>query len=139
MGAPVQLEEILLVDDNEADCFLHRRVIRKLHCAKRIVAVEDGQECLDYLTTEHDGQLPRPDLIFLDLNMPRVDGWQFLDRYESSSIEHRPVIVLLTTSLNPDDELRASAIESLSGFQRKPLTTNRLRDVLSRYFPDHHW
>ena len=79
---------------------------------------------------------PRPDLIFLDINMPAMDGWEFLGIYRTLPAEKKAdtVLIMLTTSLNPDDELRTRAIPEVSGFEHKPLNQASLEKVLSKYF-----
>lgn len=137
--ARARLEEILLVDDSEADNFLHQRVIKKLGCVDRVTVCEDGQEALDYLSGSDGSPPPRPDLIFLDINMPRIDGWQFLEEYARGSGVRCPVIVMLTTSTNPDHRAQAERNDALSAFETKPLTADSLRAVLHRFFPDRGW
>lgn len=136
MGA--KLREILLVDDQEADNFLHARVIRKMGCAETVTAKLNGREAIDYLTREVEGGIPLPpDIIFLDLNMPVMNGWEFLDAYEQLDSEQHAgvVVVMLTTSLNPDDRENAAKRGIVAGFERKPLTAESLRAVLLEHFP----
>jgi len=136
---PVPLVEILLVDDSDADNFLHQRVIKKLGCTNHVETCENGREALDYLESTKGSEPSRPSLIFLDLNMPAVDGWEFLARYEEADGRQPPIIVMLTTSHNPDDRTRAEAHPSVSDFLIKPLTKDSLREVLHKFFPSHGW
>jgi CheY-like chemotaxis protein len=70
--------------------------------------------------------------------MPAMDGWEFLQRYEALPAVHKSsiIVVMLTTSFNPEDELKARKIQSVKEFRNKPLTTELLHDILKRYFPD---
>lgn len=127
---------ILLIDDNEADNFFSELVINELDCAEKVVAVQSGQAALDYLTKPLNGVYPQPTLIFLDINMPAMNGWEFLAEYKKLN-EHQKaqkVVVMLTTSLNPDDAKMAREIAEIDEFMNKPLTKEMLMEVLEGKF-----
>lgn len=130
------LKTILLVDDDEATNFIHNMVIKQLNCTESTVVKENGAEALEYLTSSKDGKYPQPDLILLDINMPRMDGWEFLEEYKKLDDDQlaKTVIVMLTTSLNPDDKDKANVIPVITGFMSKPLTTEMLEEILDKYF-----
>ena len=129
------LECVLLVDDNEADNYLHKRIISKSGLCKRIVVCMDGQEALEFLTTKDKDHYSKPDLILLDINMPRVDGWTFLKRYKELKEEHSAVVIMmLTTSLNPRDEQKAASIKEITEFYPKPLTFEMWHEIYKKHF-----
>jgi CheY-like chemotaxis protein len=68
--------------------------------------------------------------------MPAMDGWEFLDRYRRLPAAQKAdiVLIMLTTSLNPDDELRTKTIPEVAGFENKPLSQQRLKELLDKYF-----
>jgi CheY-like chemotaxis protein len=70
--------------------------------------------------------------------MPAMNGWEFLERYSTLEQQRKAnvVIVMLTTSLNPDDRLKADKIPDVSGFETKPLTPEKLQSILKKYFPE---
>jgi CheY-like chemotaxis protein len=131
-----QLNCILLIDDDEPTNFLNRLTLEQAGCTRNIRVAQSGQEALDYLREIPAGTELRPDLIFLDINMPAMDGWEFLERYRSLPPERKAdiVLIMLTTSLNPDDELRVQTIPEVSGFENKPLSQQRLEQLLKKYF-----
>jgi len=137
-----KLNCILLIDDDEPTNFLNRMTLEQVGCARQIRIVQSGQEALDFLM--HRGKYeqvqdcPHPDLIFLDINMPAMDGWEFLEKYRQLSATQKAsiVMIMLTTSLNPDDEQRALSIPEINGFENKPLKADRLKEILESYFPD---
>ena len=133
-----QLNCILLVDDNDADNYLHKLVIDKAGITEKVVAVESGEEALAFLRSKENGQHPQPDLIFLDINMPRMNGWEFLEAYSKLDKWQQGgiVVVMLTTSLNPDDEKDAKTNPLINGFKSKPLTQHILQEILEHYFSD---
>jgi len=128
----IQLNCILLIDDDEPTNFLNRLTLEQAGCARQIQVAQSGHEALEYLRNA----ALRPDLIFLDINMPAMDGWEFLERYRGlpSSRKADIVLIMLTTSLNPDDEKRTLAIPEVSGFEHKPLSQEQLHVLLNRYF-----
>lgn len=133
---PPQFNCVLLVDDDEATNFLHRLALEEHGCAKQVVCTYNGQEALDFLTTPVDGQYPSPEVIFLDINMPGVNGWDFLEAYKELDPDQRGgiVIVMLTTSLNPYDQKKAKTIQEISDFKNKPLTEEALDQLVENYF-----
>jgi CheY-like chemotaxis protein len=134
---------ILLIDDDEPTNFLSQMIIEQADCAAEVQVAYSGCQALDYLTsrgefTSEQNTYPRPDLIFLDINMPAMNGWEFLQKYNSLEKEHKGniVIIMLTTSLNPDDRLRSGDFPDVSGFENKPLTREKLDTLLKKHFPE---
>jgi CheY-like chemotaxis protein len=131
-----KLECILLIDDDSEDNLFHRIVIERMQITIRIEAVQNGLEALEYLTKENQ---IIPELIFLDINMPKMNGWEFLEKYKDlpKNQRSRITIVMLTTSANPNDIKRAEEIEDVTGFKTKPLSTEMLTEILNTHFPDY--
>jgi CheY-like chemotaxis protein len=123
---------IALIDDNPADNYLHERAIRKAGAALHVEVYEEAEVALECL---RDGT-SQPDLILLDLNMPGMDGWEFLEAFHQLPEERRqaPVMVMLTTSVNPADEERARANGILRGFCAKPLTQEACLELIQSMF-----
>ena len=134
---PAILHSILLIDDDEATNFLHKMVIKKSGCANHVHVEYNGELAINYLSTKKDGKYPAPDLIFLDLNMPRMNGWGFMEAYQKlpSEMKGKAAIVMLTTPLTPDDVLRSKSFTEIAEFRSKPMTQNMLMDIIEKYFP----
>src|SRR5436305_1583548 len=128
-----QLNCVLLIDDNEDDNFYHELILRETGAAHQIQIAETGYSALDFLQQT----LKAPELIFLDINMPRMNGWEFLDRYRKLKMDQKAnvVIIMLTTSLNPEDARRAKTIPEINGFESKPLTPEIIQNILKKFFP----
>jgi CheY-like chemotaxis protein len=131
-----KLHSILLVEDDEATNFISQMVIKKMDCANHVHVAWNGAEALDYLKNCNNSSNGQPDLILLDINMPALNGWEFLDEYHKLGEQEkgRVVVVMLTTSMNPDDHKRAISHPDVSGFRNKPLTTGLMEDILDAYF-----
>ena len=125
----------MLVDDNRDDNFFHERVIRKSDAARVVVAKQSGQEALEYLRDAKERKDPLPELLLLDINMPGMTGWEFLEEYDKSNKDpsEKIVVIILTTSQNPDDESKARTLSMVSGFRTKPLTKEMLGEIVEKH------
>jgi len=132
-----KLNSILLIDDDEATNFIHQMTIQDHGITyDQIVTKLNGEDAIEYLSSPtENGEKPNPDIIFLDINMPKLDGWGFLDKY-AEMCEGQPskIIVMLTTSLNEYDRERAENIDIISEFRNKPLDGEILDEILEKYF-----
>jgi len=128
-----KLNCVLLIDDDEPTNFLNKLTLKKMGCVDNIVTAFDGQEALNYLT-EHQRGNP-PELIFLDINMPLMNGWEFLEEYQLLSFDNDPpVVIMLTTSINPDDEEKSKKYSTIAGFMHKPLELEEINKLIEKYF-----
>jgi len=130
-----KLKCILLVDDDREDNEFHKMVIEEMNITERIEIALNGLEALNFLKRENQ---TAPDIIFLDVNMPKMNGWEFLEEYHKLTREQKAkvVIIMLTTSQNPADNKRAEQFPDIAGFNSKPLTEEMMNKILARYFPE---
>jgi len=130
-----KLKCILLVDDDREDNEFHKMVIEEMNITERIEIALNGLEALNFLKRENQ---TAPDIIFLDVNMPKMNGWEFLEEYHKLTREQKAkvVIIMLTTSQNPADNKRAEQFTDIAGFNSKPLTEEMMNKILARYFPE---
>lgn len=134
------LDCILLVDDDSSTNFINERIIRSANIETHVQVCESGQEALDYLNCEGEFsdnlEYPQPGIIFLDINMPGMNGWEFLEHYEELPGDRKAkvVVAMLTTSANPDDKDNAQNKESVKSFFMKPLTVDYLYELINQYF-----
>jgi CheY-like chemotaxis protein len=129
---------ILLVDDNPNENYFHTYIIREANVCNQLKTVYDGEEALEYLrqTVKGEEENPIPDLIFLDINMPRKNGFDFLNEFKLLEVSNKQniVIIMLSTSDNPDDIKRAMQTKEVKEFIAKPLDFDILNAIIQRYF-----
>ena len=102
-----------------------------------IHSVRSARAGLDFLLSKDESaNIPQPGIIFLDLNMPGMSGWDFVTKYNnlSQEIHDRSIVVLLSTSINPDDRERAAEIPAVREFVNKPLTPETFWRVVNENF-----
>jgi two-component system response regulator len=118
------MNEILLVEDNPDDVELTRRAFRKSNFTNEIVVARDGLEALDYLfaTGSHEGRgaAALPQLVLLDLKLPRLDGLQVLERLRANPKTRLLPVVILTSSTEPRDVVGGYSLGANS-YIRKPV------------------
>ena len=131
-----RLDSILLVDDDEDDNYYHQIIIEKMNIVRQVDTAMNGIEAIAYLKNEN---INPPDLIFLDLNMPKMNGWEFLEAYKNLNLSQKAkvLIIILTTSANPDHIRRAKEIQEVTGFETKPLSKEILTEILEEHFQEY--
>ena len=130
----IKLPSVLLVDDDDTVNYLNRALFKKLEVTEKLFVVGNGQEALTFITQNCPGP-DCPSLILLDINMPVMDGFEFLDAYKELEFEQKQsvVIVMLTTSLNPRDVEKVQRA-NIGGLVNKPLTKQALEDIIAKHF-----
>lgn len=132
-----KLNCILLIDDDEPTNFLNEMIIHEAGISNSVVSVQSAKQGLEILRGQGSVRSCNPDLIFLDINMPAMNGWEFIDHYRRTIPEQaNKVIVMLTASVNRDDELRASTINEIADYMNKPLSELILEKLLDKHFPE---
>jgi len=116
----------LLIDDNYIDNFVTRKILQNSNFAETIVVVRSANEAIASL---REGSV-KPDVIFLDVRMPEMGGFEFLDEYDKIDIDKEDVkIFMLSSSLDPVDLRKSSDNKYISQFIHKPLTQKVLEEL----------
>lgn len=132
MSRPIHC--ILLVDDDPDDNFLHQIIINDSGLCEHVRVVETGTEALHYLQHTTHPDYIRPDLILTDVNLPGMNGFEFMEQYSqlSQSLKQRTAVIFLSTSLSPRDLQKAAQLSDVKGYYAKPLTTSMLHSIIDQ-------
>lgn len=128
-------ETAMLIDDSEIDNFINLKMLEGSNFSERIYVHTNGKSAIEFLKNiermETKERSLFPNVIFLDLNMPIMDGYQFADEFEkiSSSLKSKTKIFILTTSLNPTDIEKAKKYAQIVRYLNKPLTSEVINSL----------
>lgn len=130
-----KLKCVLLVDDDSINNFINERLIKKIDLTEEVNISLNGKEALEYLLKRSSEGKNVPELILLDINMPVMDGFEFLDSFQKLELPNKNsiIIVMLTTSTNPSDTERLENT-GVAGYINKPLTEQKLKDAITKHF-----
>ncbi len=122
------IERIILIDDDPDTSFYNKLILEQEEVAKEILIFEECEEALEYL----ENGFEIVDLILLDINMPKLNGWQFLERFEKlkKRIESSIVIIMLSSSVNNDDINKSKKNNLVKGFINKPLNQEKIKEFV---------
>ncbi len=133
---------VLIIDDNEIDIMVHRRQIERSGRFGRVMSASDGRIALDMYTDYQERRMEFHDdfpplVVLLDINMPRLDGFEFLDHFRNFASEFsEQYIVMLTSSDSPTDRARADDDPLVVDYLVKPLTAAQVGELADRFIDD---
>ncbi len=131
------LNHIVLVDDNETTSFLNNRLLGRLAVAEQVSTFSRADEAFETLwgNAITDSQASAPDLVFVDLKMPGVSGFDFLELYNAlpQPVQDKTVMAVLTTSMHSADTARVAQYPNVE-YLTKPLTEEKMRKLLQKRF-----
>ena len=127
------LNKIFCVDDDPITLMLCKKVIERTTFAQEIITAQNGEEAIQYFKKiiaeiKKDSAVDYPKLVFLDLNMPIMNGWEFLDAYTESKFQDilATKFIVLSSTIDPYDVNKSKKYEMVIDFMSKPITTELL-------------
>jgi len=127
---------IMLIDDDRPTTVFNELIIEEHGAIQEIIIYNSPEEALVYLTTPFTDKKINPNLILLDINMPRMDGWEFIEAYSTKLKEekNKRTIIMLSTTADRTEYEMVETHEFLSGIKSKPLTFEALDEIVAIYF-----
>ncbi|MBU3681820.1 MAG: response regulator [Flavobacterium sp.] len=129
------MDLLLCIDDDPITIMLSKMVMTRAAYANEIVTAQNGEEALAYLDRLMNENSPIPDLIFLDLNMPIMGGWEFLDAFSEEKYRGyfaKSKVVVLSSTIDPRDIEKSKSYEMVLDFMSKPISKELLELVKSK-------
>jgi CheY-like chemotaxis protein len=124
---------ICIVDDDEIYKFTMRKTIEMNKLARKVLIFSDGEEALEFITDNLGNNQDLPDVIFLDINMPIMDGFQFMQEYIKikPTVGKKITIYMVSSSVDADDIEKANEISDIAGYLIKPIKASELNDIIA--------
>jgi CheY-like chemotaxis protein len=124
----MDLRRVMIVDDDQFDQLAYKRILRKIDAAIEVIPFQYATEALEYLKIEEREEI---DAILLDINMPRMTGFEFLESAQAELAERfaKEIVIMVTTSLDPLDQNRAKNFPQVRAFFSKPLTADNIETI----------
>jgi len=127
---------ILLIDDDELYLYLMEKTIRQISNELVVTSFTDGEQAVEYIAECTEAKVELPEVIFLDINMPFLDGWGFLKEFKKlkPKIINNINIYMVSSSMRDSDVKRASHFEELTGYVVKPVNKVQLAEIFKKIY-----
>ena len=122
--------KLLVIDDDDINIFIISKIVEKTGYDVEISAKHNGQLAIDYIKELLYNSKPLPDLVLVDINMPILNGWEFIEAFEALDIQQSNAMYMLSSSVYENDIEKAKSYKSVKGFISKPLSIERLKGLL---------
>jgi two-component system chemotaxis response regulator CheY len=122
---------VSVIDDDRFFQFSTRKIVEATNMVENLIEFADGEVAIQYFLKHKDEELLLPDLVFLDLNMPYMDGWQFLEEFTANTFKKELITIYISTSSdNKYDHDKFETFPKLKGYLIKPISKSQFQEVL---------
>lgn len=128
------LKTIVIIDDDKISTFLTKRIVDTYSMVEKSTTFHQSEKALFFMTEALLEQTNLPDLILLDINMPILDGWDFIHSLQNAT-NYKPIpIVILSSSIYKEDQDKSKSFFEIKGFLIKPLTLSKFDEIMTEIF-----
>jgi len=122
-----------IIDDDEIYLFSVKKVIEINKLSEKVLEFKNGQEALEFFTKNHNDHDALPDVIFLDINMPVMNGWEFIEAFQKiqSVMSKQITLFVVSSSVDKSDVEKAKSFTPVHDYLTKPITANQLKSIYS--------
>ncbi|MEP0985170.1 response regulator [Ekhidna sp.] len=126
------MKRIVLIDDDDTTNYLNKLIIERSQLVDEVLSFDTAEKALDFFS--HQGSQTDKALVLLDINMPIMNGWQFLDQYQAiKNGNDSNKIVILTSSINPTDKQMAEDKPVITDYKAKPLSIDMVGELVANH------
>ena len=127
-----KINTVCIIDDDDIYKFTTSHLLKKTDLVNKIILFSNGLKAINFLKDEIGNKENIPDILFLDVNMPVMDGWEFLEEYLliKPMIPKTVAIYMVSSSVDEKDVLKAKSISTLSGYLVKPISSQNIMEVI---------
>jgi CheY-like chemotaxis protein len=122
---------LLVIDDDDINIFIISKIVEKTGYDVEICAKHNGQLAIDYIKDLVENHEQLPHLVLVDINMPILNGWEFIEAFEALNLEVKNDMYMLSSSVYENDIEKAKSYKSVKGFISKPLSIDRLKELIA--------
>ena len=124
-----------IIDDDKILTYVLQRIMGSVDSFENIEIFQNGKEAINQLSAAKKNPEALPDIILLDLNMPVMDGWQFLDEFEKINLDKKISLYIVSSSIDVHDHNKAKNYKTVSDFLIKPIGKKQIEQMIESYQP----
>lgn len=121
---------LLVIDDDDINIFIIKKIVEKTGLAINMISKANGQQAIDYIKETLAKPEEFPHLMLIDINMPIMNGWEFVEAYQMLSVQQSVDMYILSSSVYENDIEKTKSYTSVKGFTSKPLSIERLKELV---------